>query len=82
MNLWKKDKILFENTPYYVSPDIKKRKAFKLNSNSCLVINTNHCRGEYSLIKHVIKVNGWKETSSVGKGLIFWYGNSLNETDK
>eukprot|EP00347_Sterkiella_histriomuscorum_P008760 403343857 len=47
-----------------------------------LVVNTIHCRGDYSLIKGVINTNGWRETKQPGKGHIFWYGNRLSETDK
>ena len=61
---------------------MKKKKLMTFETNQPLVINTTHCKGEYSLIKNVINSNNWKETNSLGKGHIFWYGNSLSESDK
>jgi hypothetical protein len=72
----------FENSPYYFHSESKRRKLLNLNSSISLLINVMHCKGEYSLMKHVIKTNGWKETSAIGKGHIFWYGSSMNENDK
>ena len=56
----------FENSPYYTNSNNQKAKMLEkalLPIDEVLIVNTSHCRGEYSLIKQVIKQNGWKETN-------------------
>jgi len=72
-------KITFESSPYY--KDIKSKKSVA-EPTGILTINVTHSKGELSLLKHVINVNDWKESTVIGKGHIFWFGNSLTETDK
>lgn len=73
--------IKFENTPFYFARDQRENK-MSLDLTNAIHVNTNHCKGEYSLMQAVIKQNNWKEINKLGQGHIFWYGNSLNETDK
>jgi hypothetical protein len=75
-------KITFENSPYYLSSEMKHYRNESLEPIEILQINTNHARAEHSLLKEVCKKNNWKEVTQHGKGHILWYGNSLSETDK
>ncbi|CDW78139.1 tubulin-tyrosine ligase family protein [Stylonychia lemnae] len=77
---YKKDMVTFESSPYYVQKKFDSNIAF--DEDDQLMINTIHCRGDYSLIKEVIRKNEWFECKQPGKGHIMWYGNRLSDTDK
>ena len=57
-------------------------KPKKLNKNhKNITINTTKAKGSTSLIQHVIKKNGWKETKDL-QADIYWSGLNLNPCNR
>lgn len=58
---YKKDTVTFESSQFYVQKRFS-TIANPIEDDDTLTINTIHCRGDYTLIKEVIKKNEWVET--------------------
>ncbi len=39
------------------------KKMSRIEGSGMLMVNTNHCKAEYALLKEVIRKNKWKETN-------------------